>query len=355
MRILAWPAHKFRGENPYSSLLYRRMERLGVEVDEFSVTRLLAGRYDIWHIHWPEHFLNKADSAQAYLKSCALPALMDAAHALGTRIVWTAHNVYTHERIRPKLEEFFWNQFTRRLDGFISLSKCGVELLLSRHPALRKVPGFAIPHGHYRGEYPMVYTRSEALQVLGIDSDGPIILNFGAIRPYKGIPELLRAFKEIPNPAARLLVVGSCSSRDLELTIRRGASDDARVRLLLQAVPPPQVQLYFAAADVAVLPYKEILNSGTALLAVSLERPVCVPGVDSMMELQQMLGNDWMRTYTGEFGSAVLQDAIDWSLGPRPTKPCLDEFNWDNIAAITAAVYRDLTGNSHTVQIASPA
>src|SRR5437879_12899485 len=54
MRILAWPAFRPDTGNPYNALLYGAVERRGAEVDEFTPRRLLSGRYDVWHIHWPD-------------------------------------------------------------------------------------------------------------------------------------------------------------------------------------------------------------------------------------------------------------------------------------------------------------
>ena len=63
LRILAWPAFNTREQNPYAYLLYTHMR--GVEVDEFSIGKLLTRPYDVWHIHWPEMFLNVGKTAAA--------------------------------------------------------------------------------------------------------------------------------------------------------------------------------------------------------------------------------------------------------------------------------------------------
>jgi beta-1,4-mannosyltransferase len=339
MRILAWPAQKFRSTNPYTYLLYQGMEQQGILVDEFSTARLLAGHNDIWHIHWPEHFLNVTGELQARAKAWAIPALMDAAHALGTRIIWTTHNLCTHERLRPEIEGRFWKHFTKRIDGFISLSHSARELAIEQHPALKSVPGFVIPHGHFRDEYPTTYEIQEAREKLGITSNRPIILNFGAIRPYKGILELISAFRNVPHPRAILMIVGLCRNETLERQIRTEANRDSRIRILLKAPPTTEVQMYFAAADVVILPYKDILNSGTALLSLSLNRPVYVPARGSMPELRDTVGGLWMRTFQGEFDTGVLEDALEWARIDRPLSIPLDGLEWSHLRAKTVEAY----------------
>jgi glycosyltransferase involved in cell wall biosynthesis len=331
-------------------LLYEGIERLGAQVDEFSVPQLLSHRYDIWHIHWPEHFLNVRRGWQAALRAWGIPALMDAVHALGTRIVWTGHNLRAHEGGGTKLEEMFWRRFIDRLDGFISLSNCGLELIYYQHPTLRNVPCFVIPHGHYCGEYPVRYTRAQARQVLGLHGNGPVILFFGTIRPYKNIPKLLRVFREIEDPAASLLVVGSGNNTNLETSIRGEARRDARVRLLLESIPRAHVQLYFAAADVTVLPYTAMLNSGAVMLSLSLGCPTYASAQGSLIEIQRMVGDDWLRAYSGDFDRTVLQDAIEWSRAVRPAQAPLERFGLNDISAKTLAAYYAVTHKKGTVR-----
>ena len=61
------------------------------------------------------------------LKSQAVLSLIDFARSRGTKIVWTVHNLASHERRYPRLEKWFWRAFLRRLDGFITLSESGLS------------------------------------------------------------------------------------------------------------------------------------------------------------------------------------------------------------------------------------
>jgi hypothetical protein len=59
MRVLIFPRDIRRANNPYGELLYRDMANFGVEIDCFSPRRALCGKYDIFHLHWPEYYLNR--------------------------------------------------------------------------------------------------------------------------------------------------------------------------------------------------------------------------------------------------------------------------------------------------------
>jgi len=347
MRTLAWPAYSNRAINPYNWLLSTNLQRLSCVVDEFSAVRLLRDDFAVWHIHWPEHFLNKKTPVQAYAKVYLLPAMMDWMRRKGTKIVWTVHNLYAHEQRRPRLETLFWAQFTRRLDGWISLSHSGWEAARERFPALRGIPGFVIPHGHYRGEYLDELDRANARALLGIALDAKLMLFFGAIRPYKNVPLLLRVFRDFAAASVRLCVAGHSDDRVLLDTIRREAGGDARVQLHLERIPQEQVQRFFRAADLVVLPYSEILNSGTAMLALSFDRPVLVPALGALSELRTEVGEDWVRTYDGNLTANELEAALDWALHTkRPNSPSLTEYEWPIVARQTLGAFQAIVGQT---------
>src|SRR3954466_14166822 len=99
--VLAWPA--FRPENPSQPLLYRELERLGVAVSEFSPLRLLTSPPAILHLHWPEMVVNVPGLPRAAVRGAALLLLAALARLRGTKIVWTVHNLHSHERRHPRL------------------------------------------------------------------------------------------------------------------------------------------------------------------------------------------------------------------------------------------------------------
>lgn len=345
LRILAWPAFNTREQNPYAYLLYSHLP--GAEVEEFSIGKLLTRRYDVWHIHWPEMFLNvEHTAATAALKSQAVLSLIDFARSRGTKIVWTVHNLASHERRYPRIEKWFWRAFLRRLDGFITLSESGLRSARERFPQLRRLPGTVVPHGHYRGEYPDD-NRKDCRERLGIPANAKVVLFFGWIREYKNVPGLIMAFRGLNDPDATLLLAGrefqkSGASKSAG-SVPELAGGDARIHMHLRHVPNDQVQTFFGAADLVALPYREILNSGTALLALSFNRPVLVPHKGAMAELQAQVGRNWVRTYQGELNAERLADALQWAQEePRAKIAPLDTLDWNRVGEQTLAAYRNI-------------
>lgn len=342
LRVLAWPAYDNRTGNPYNRLLYEAVEDEGVVVDEFTPERVLTGTYDLWHMHWPEDFLGIRDLVGATTRVVGLLLLMLVARMRGMRIVWTIHNLGPHERRHPQLERLFWTFFIPQIDGFISLSEAGLGQAEARFPSLRDVSGFVVPHGHYRTAYPKGLSKEGARDRLGLATDDRVMLYVGRIRPYKNVSRLIRAFRRIEHERARLLVVGEPDDEVLRMTVAAEAAQDDRVLDELRFVPDDELPVYLSAADLVVLPYRDILHSGTALLALSFDRPILVPELGAMGELRTHVGEDWVRTYAGPLTSDALQDGLDWAEATPhdDSAPMLDALAWPNLARKTIMAYQ---------------
>jgi beta-1,4-mannosyltransferase len=340
MKIIAQPAFRFRENNPYTWLLYHRMT---AQVSDFSYRLSLTDHYDIFHLHWPEWELNAFRSvAKAAARLKLKLMLIDQLRKRGTKIVWTVHNLRAHEALHPRLEEWFWQGFTKRVDGYIALSDAGRVAARERFPYLQRVPGYVIPHGHYRDEYP-VNESSDARNQLGISPNAKVVLFFGQIREYKNVPALVRAFRNIEDRNVILCVAGRPNPGNLAGELHWTAGTDPRIRLHLHQVPKDRVQLFFGAADLVVLPYRDILNSGSALLALSFNRPILVPGRGAMGELRSRVGPDWVQTYAGEIDTPELEKALIWAQqASRSREPRLDDLEWPQLADQTVKAYTEI-------------
>ena len=361
VRILAWPAFDNQTGNPYNRLLYAPMADMGVTVDEFSPGRALQsallGAHDAWHLHWPDDLLSITPRRAAAWRVAGLLGLMTLARWRSIRMVWTAHDLGPHESPHPWLERFFWHHFVPRVDAVISLSEHGLEAARERFPRLRGRPGFAIPHGHYRDAYPPAPPKDEARRALDLPAEVPVVLFVGRIRPYKNVARLVKVFREMDAPErAHLVVAGNPASEALRRRIEAAAAGAERVRLALRFIPEAGLPAYLAAADLVALPYRDVLHSGSALLALSFDRPVLVPGRGAMSELQAQVGPRWVQTFAGESSNAetkqltseALRDALRWALRvKRPARAPLGALGWDQVATQTVEAYHVVARGSN--------
>jgi len=342
LKVIAKPAFKNAAKNPYNALLYSALQNLDVEIAEFSVKRLKSSFWDICHIHWPESLLERKTRISTWWSAKKYLGLIDFARRQGTKIVWTIHDLKPHHLFFPHLEQQFWSEFLQRLDGVIALTRTGLQLAHERMPIIGGLPAFIIPHGHYRGIYPQTVDRDAARQRLGIPQEATVLAYFGQIRPYKNVPRLIQVVREFGDANTTLLVCGKPDRKHSSLVneIQAAAAADARIRLLLNYIADNDVQLYLKAADLLILPYKNILNSGSALLGLSFDCPVLVPNLGAMAELQTAVGPDWVKTYEGELDGTVLREAIAWARwGSRGKQAPLDPYDWGTIGRQTLDAY----------------
>jgi beta-1,4-mannosyltransferase len=340
LRVLAWPAFRKRAANPHAALLARELIALGAEVVDWTPVQALLRPGDLWHVHHPDTVVYRRSLARSAFEAITFLGLLWLARRRRARVVWTIHDLGSNDGLHPRLEAWFWKAFILGLDAFICLSRSSKTLALERFPALLDRPGQIVPHGHYRDAYPRTLARATARQRLALPAEATVLLHFGLMRPYKNVPQLIRTFRAMPGGDAYLLVVGRPFDQAIEHEVRAAAQGASNVRLHLRWVPPDDVQTFFAASDLVVLPYRRILNSGALMLALTFGRPVLVPDLGSMREQQEAFGVDWIRLYAGELTAAELAEGCRWARMAARVPPDLGGLDWPALALQTHAVYQ---------------
>lgn len=337
--MLAWPLHIESDGNPYVELLYGAVARTGeVELEMFTKRRLVNGRWDIVHLHWPEWAVRRDTSLVSARDTAEFITLLRVARTRGAHVVWTAHDLRPHDAQGLPAIDRFMRLFTTQVDHLIGLSAASLREVRQVYPRLQRVGSTVVPHGHYRGAYPDAgQEKCQARRTLDIADDARTLAMLGQIRPYKNAVALIEAFRRVARPEDRLIVAGRPIDAGLERQVLRAAAGDERVILHLRHVPDGEVQHYLRAADVVMLPYRSILNSGAALLALSFDRPIVAPSLGSFGELVRAVGEEWVRTYEGDLTDQVVAEAL---ARPVPTgRAPLDELEWDHLADLTVGAY----------------
>jgi beta-1,4-mannosyltransferase len=134
------------------------------------------------------------------------------------------------------------------------------------------------------------------------------------------------------------LIVGQPQKVDVE-ALRHSVADDPRIRLKLEFVSDRDVPLYMGAADVVVLPFDSILNSGSMLLALSFNRAVLAPRMGSLPEIQSRVGARWVTLYEGALSSRHLVQAMQQQTIDDDESTDLAAFDWDAITQQTLDLY----------------
>jgi len=259
--------------------------------------------------------------------------------------VWTVHNLYHHDRGPTAYERGVVRQVVRHCDGLTFHSHAALD----RFAAEFDISGTAkavIPHGHYIDAYPSSTTRKEARALLGISEEARVVLFFGRLRPYKGIEDLIDAFASVRSEEDVLIVAGLPFPNYPAEELQKQAMQAGIHRFIFEPrhVKDVELQEFFHACDVVALPFRSVLNSGSAVLAMSFGCPIVAPEVGSLPEVVPA------RAYYGyePRHRSGLRDALDAALsGTRlPRQDVIDHCRrtlaWDEIAAKAVSFYSTL-------------
>ena len=301
------------------------------------------GRPDIIHIHWTEPYIAGGHSKVSRVKARRTLVELRMAQRAGIGIVWTAHDLFRHDRKEDPNELTFMRSLFELADRVIVHCEAAAESLLEtlgvESAGRDKIA--VIPHGHYVGAYPDTVRRAEARVRLGLPQDARVISFVGWVRSYKGVWELLEAFSRIDEPDARLVIAGQAVDGAYAARLTAAAKGDERIHLALGFVPDEDLQVYLRAADAVALPFLEIFTSGSVLLAMSFERAVIAPRrgcvVDALHDEGGILydANDPQ----GLEGALRVAMTADLEAMGRHNGTDLDRFDWSQVASATRDVY----------------
>ncbi|MBW9206902.1 glycosyl transferase [Mumia sp. zg.B17] len=310
------------GTNPYMTQLARNMPD-GVRILTFGWRRALLGRYDVLHIHFPELLLRGSTRPRTYAHRLLAVVLLLRCWLRRTAVVQTLHNHRPHEDRGP-VERVLLRAIRARTDWWI--------LINTVDAAPRPGRATTILHGHYRDWFagcPRPPRSPGRLAYVGM------------IREYKNVPALLAVFSQVDDDSLSLVVAGQPRTDDLTSALSRAAARDGRVRLDLAYVDDDTLARTVSEAELVVLPYTEMRNSGAALLALSLDRPVLVPRGTENDALAAEVGEDWVLRYDGPLTREVITAAVDVVRGPRAAdRPMLDGRDWKTAGHLHREAFR---------------
>ncbi len=268
-----------------------------------------------------------------------------------TPLIITAHNVRTHER-EPWLHWTLW-RCLRSADAVIVHTQESARVAADRlHPGTR----LRVIH---QGDYAFfagngTRERRQARRLLDLPEDARIVLTFGAIRPYKGILELISAFPHIrARHSGAYLVIAGPLLVGTEETYRRSIIEtgiEACVAFRPQYVPHERVAAYFIAADVAVYNYRDVTDSASLRIACSLGTPVVATAVGGFREF--LTDGVTGRLVPPEAPERLVEAISDVLADPAGASKMTEAaralaasaWSWSDSAKATCELYRELLG-----------
>ena len=334
--------------NPYGALLARAMSGLDVELTAGFPQDLTEawlaenrGRVDVLHLNWPHQMYDVPDLGDSVARCADLVGRLAHARSLGYKVVWTVHNLYPHDRAHFDLHRLARPAIARLATALIVHCR-NARSLVKKH-IHREEGVFVVPHGHFIDAYPNTISREEARRRLGFSDRHFVYLFFGNIKRYKGIERLLEIFAAMPDQdLALLLAVKTFDDYSAEVA-EKAKGADPRVHVHpSKFFANEEFQVYLNAADVAVLPFLDVLTSGSAITAMGFGRPVIAPSIGCLPEL--------VDDGTGLIYDPARPDALagamhdirkrDLQSMGRAAYRRVEALSWDSIAPLTLEAYR---------------
>jgi glycosyltransferase involved in cell wall biosynthesis len=209
---------------------------------------------------------------------------------LGKKVVLTVHNVNTRKR---DANDSWLNRRTLRFQYrmadhiFVHTDSARTELVNEFGVRESRITVMPFPINNALRQSDM--TQAEARRRLGIADGRKTMLFFGRITPYKGLEYLVEAFRALAakRDEFRLIIAGRPENDCQEYwnAIRDGIESEVKSgSILLRAdhIPDEEIETYFKAADVSVLPYKQIYQSGVLFLSYSFGLPALVANLGGL-------------------------------------------------------------------------
>ncbi|HZX20331.1 MAG TPA: glycosyltransferase family 4 protein [archaeon] len=288
---------------------------------------------EILHFHWWTFYLFPIFFTIAFI-----------AKLRGKKIVCTIHNVIGHES--GSADKFLSGVIFLVPHKFIVHTKNNKQQLQD----FFKVPENKIeiiPHGIYDFYRDKELTKREAREKNDIPEKAKVLLCFGNIRPYKGIEDLIEAFKIVreKNKDIYLVIVGKPWNEELQNKIEQSLFGIPEKLLYFDYVASSDIKNFFFAADVVVLPYRDFAaQSGPGNIALAFEKPLIVSNVGGLPDLVLNKGLIFDAGNTkklAELITLVFSKKRLLEEFSRDSAKLKQKYSWESIAQQTLKIYNE--------------
>jgi glycosyltransferase involved in cell wall biosynthesis len=276
---------------------------------------------------------------------------------IGKKITFTAHNVNAGKR---DLNDSWLNRVTLKIQYtlsdhiFVHTDGMKHEMVAEFRVPENKIS--VIPFGINNTISNTSLSSAEAKLQLGVSSSDRAMLFFGNIAPYKGLECLVSAFTELLNKdrSYRLIIAGRAKGPEgywkqiYERIARSGIRD--RIIQRIEYIPDEQTELFFKAADVLILPYTRVFQSGVLFLGYSFGLPAIASDVGSLKEeisegqtgfvFNPQDSSDLASKIDQYFKSELFRNLE--SRRPEIKEYANERYSWNKVTEITTAVYSSL-------------
>lgn len=279
-------------ENPFQYELVRFLRQQGMTV-EIGKKHPLGSTYQAIRQHqpqviyydWVHSFILGKSLIWSWLKSFVF--ILEIGYARFVRqikIVHTLHNLQNHAGIWLGLERIVYGFFLRnchQIRVYSETTKADAIQRFGLKPTQIKVIQDLPFHRYYQNKIGKIESRKR----LNLNENEFVYLFFGELKPYKGLDNLLKAYTTTAQPKDRLIIAGKSYDAAYFASIKKMADAIPSVTIVHRFIEDGEVQVFFNAADVVVLPFVRIDHSGSVDLSMSFSKPVVTLKTEAMTKI----------------------------------------------------------------------
>jgi glycosyltransferase involved in cell wall biosynthesis len=263
--------------------------------------------------------------------------------ARGARVplVLTAHDVLPREPRPGQLAA--QRRLYERVDAIVVHSAHGRDRLVGAELGIDPAKVHVIPHGAFTHLAEQAAPRALAPELAAVPAERPVVLSFGLLRPYKGLDVLLEAWRGIDD--AELWIVGLPK---MDVAPLRAAAPP-NVRFVSRFVADDEIPAFFERADLVVLPYREIDQSGVLFTALAFGAPLLLSAVGGFPEVAalgaaELVPPDDAPALHAALKRLLADPAARARLAAAARAAAGGPYSWDAVAERHLALYRSLAG-----------
>ncbi len=227
--------------------------------------------FTIIHVHWLYVFPFSV-VMKAFIYFCGF---------FGVRVIWEMHNIVPHNFNSNDAKNSKW--FYEHANGIIFHSANDISRSKEMLGTDKDKKHIIIPHGNFNQSYENKISQKEARKTLQIQDDKKVILCFGFIRENRGYEYLIEATDNLLDTV--VLIAGKVFEKKIYQKLLDVSRRRENVKVFGKWIPEDEVQIYFNACDIVVLPYSHITTSGVVPLAYSFSRPVITTDIGGMKDI----------------------------------------------------------------------
>jgi len=200
---------------------------------------------------------------------------------LGIKVIWEMHNILPHGYAESDKKNCQW--FYEKADAIIFHSGRDIQRAKDLFNTNTDKIHTIVPHGNFNGSYENTISKKEARRHLNIPENDRALLCFGFIRKNRGYEYLIDAAKDMKNTI--IVIAGKLEDRDIYRSLLAYEKRLPQLRVFVKWIPDEEIQYYFNACDIVVLPYTDITTSGVIPLAYAFSRPVITTDIGGLRDI----------------------------------------------------------------------